>query len=61
MWKNLFAFALSGGLAAMAVKLWIDREHRRRLAHARREQAREIQRWEDEGGNPAPAAPSAVD
>lgn len=60
MLKKLITFALSSGLAAMAWKLWIEREHRQRTARAR-EQSREIQRWEDEGGNPAPAATPAGD
>ena len=59
--KNPFAFAVSSGLATMALKLSIERENRQRTARARREQAREIQRWEDKGGNPAPTATSTVD
>lgn len=54
MLKNLLAFAVSGGLAAMALKLWLERENKQRLDRARRERAHEIQRWEDEGGHPAP-------
>jgi len=61
MLKNLLAFALSSGLAAMAFKLWIHRENKQRIGRARLERAREIQRWEDEGGNPAPTANSTND
>ena len=59
MLKRLLSFAVSSGLAAMALKMWIERENRRRTDRARREQAHEIQRWEDEGGNPA--APVTAD
>ena len=61
MAKNLFAFAESSGLAVMALKLSIERENRQRTARARLEQVREIQRWEDKRGNPAPTATSTVD
>ena len=59
MLKNLFAFAVSSGLAAMALKLWIVRKDKQRSGRAQGERAREIQRWEDEGGNPAPTADAA--
>ena len=58
MLKNLLAFAVSSGLAAMALKLWIQHANKRPVGRAERERAREIQRWEDEGGNPAPTANS---
>lgn len=58
MMKNLLAVAVSGGLAAMALKLWIQHENRRHVGRAERERAGEIQRWEDEGGNAAPTASS---
>jgi hypothetical protein len=61
MLKNLFAVAVFSCLAVMALKLPIERENRQRTARARREEAREIQRWEDKGGNAAPAATSTVD
>ena len=61
MLENLFAVAVFSGLAVMALKLPIERESRQRTARARREQVREIQRWEDTGGNPAPTATSTVD
>ena len=61
MLKNLFAFAVSSDLATMVLKLSIERENRQRTARARLEQAREIQRWEDKGGNLAPTATSIVD
>jgi hypothetical protein len=53
MIKKLLMLALTSGLAAKALKVWIDREATR----DHREPARaDVQRWEDEGGNPAPTA-----
>jgi hypothetical protein len=53
MIKKLLMLALTSGLAAKALKVWIDREATR----DQREPARgDVQRWEDEGGNPAPTA-----
>ena len=49
MIKKLLMLALTSGLAAKALQMWMDREPAR--------QARDrtdVQRWEDEGGNLPP-------
>jgi hypothetical protein len=53
MIKKLLMLAVTSGLAAKALQMWIDRETERRDA-AR--QKSDLQRWEDEGG---PATPTA--
>jgi hypothetical protein len=60
MWTKLIMFAVTSGLAAKALRLWMEREHERRLARERLQARQALQRWEDEGGTlrPAPAAPA---
>jgi hypothetical protein len=53
MIKKLIAFAITSGLAAQALKLWMDSEKsRQRKSAANDVPPPEVQRWEDEGGAP---------
>lgn len=54
MFKKIFALAVTSGLAAQALRLWINREASRQAAARSPAPAPEVQRWEDEGGNPSP-------
>lgn len=60
MIKKLLMLALTSGLAAKALQMWIDREGTRRDAAApgsgKAGTRADVQRWEGEGGNAAPAA-----
>lgn len=61
MFRKLIALAITSGLAAQALRLWIDRDQtRQRAKTAPAAPPTEVQRWEDEGGNPAPAQPRPV-
>lgn len=58
MFTKVIAFAITSGLAAQALKLWIEREKtRQKTAASAAVPPPEVQRWEDEGGSPAPTAP----
>jgi hypothetical protein len=55
MLKKIIALAITSGLAAQALRLWINRESARQRGRAAADVAApEVQRWEAEGGNPAP-------
>lgn len=56
MLKKIIALAITSGLAAQALRLWIDRESARQPGRAAADvPPPEVQRWEDEGGSPATA------
>lgn len=55
MFRKIFAIAVTSGLAAQALRLWMNREKSRQQAGKAGVPAPEVQRWEDEGGSPAPA------
>ena len=56
MLKKFIALAITSGLAAQALRLWIDRESARQRGRAAADvPAPDVQRWEDEGGSPAAA------
>lgn len=64
MFKKIVALAVTSGLAAQALRLWIHREQSRQTAAgSTRPGPRptpDVQRWEDEGGKPATPPGSAV-
>lgn len=51
MIKKLLMLALTSGLAAKALQMWIERESSRQTRGLDRA---DVQRWEDEGGNLPP-------
>ena len=60
MIRKLALFAISSGLAAAALKRWLDRTP---ATAPRPPERAEVQRWEDEGGSlpPSPAAAASDD
>jgi len=52
MIRKLFAFAITSGLAAKALRMWMERERARKQKADVGSQPVEVQRWEDEGGTP---------
>jgi len=55
MIKKLFAFAITSGLAAQALRMWMERDRHRKQEADLSSQPAEVQRWEDEGGTPKDA------
>jgi hypothetical protein len=55
MWiKRLLMFALTSGLAAKALQVYVQKEKQQRARKERVLQRDAVQRWEDEGGNLQP-------
>ncbi len=52
MFRKLIALAITSGLAAQALRLWMNREKARQTAQAATATPPDVQRWENEGGNP---------
>ena len=53
MIKKIFAFAITSGLAAQALRMWMDRERSKKKQASAPVSPVEVQRWENEGGMPA--------
>lgn len=53
MIKKLLMLAVTSGLAAKALQMWMDRDATRQTPG--RDRA-DVQRWEDEGGNLPPSS-----
>ena len=51
MLKRIVLVALTSGLAAYAVKSFLQGAERRHKQHRRSQAKSELHRWEDEGGN----------
>ena len=65
MIKKLFAFAITSGLAAQALRMWMERDRHRKQETDLSSQPAEVQRWEDEAAlrktpNLCRTAPTAV-
>lgn len=58
MIKKFLAFAITSGLAAQALRIWIERERTRKQQAQTASQPPEVQRWEDEGGTPRNVEPT---
>lgn len=59
MWKTWITVAVTTGLAAKALRLWIEREEERRAERRAATLAAQQQRWENEGGAvPATGTPA---
>lgn len=55
MWiKRLLMFAVTSGLAAKALQVYVQKERQQRARKERVLQRDAVQRWEDEGGNLQP-------
>ena len=59
MLSRIIAFVVGTTLAAKVVRLWADHDSQRCSAR-RAADTEAMARWEDEGGNPAPAQPSTT-
>lgn len=53
MWKNASLLALASGLLVQSARLWLRRSRTPGTSARALDQARAVQRWEDEGGSPA--------